>query len=287
MKTHFYALACALLASTIMTAPVNADDVQQITPLTSTSQNIAFEYSARKILGLVSEARAALDNKNKEDALNDVDMASHELDTVRNIRNYMEMTGAVFGRVFYGNGSSYYIPVADDTYAVRTYKRGPFWSSTKGTAVSDVKIVMFNLSIDPEKAATHLQNAQKDINDDDYKKASRELKDFVEESLNEVTTSEEPFAKLADNIYLTRVLLRQGNHDGARYTLRSAKSALKDYKKTLPSESDTTLDNMQQQIDALNNSLEKRDPGVMKKATDTVEKWWGNVKSWNKNRKDT
>lgn len=271
-----YVLAsCTIMGSTY--AP--AEDAQQITPVDSTQQNSAFEYSARKILGYASESRAALDDNNTQDAIDDLVMASEELGRIHDIKSYMEANGVMFGRVFYGDSRSYYIPVADDTYAVRSYKQGPFWSGKKGMAVSDVQLVLVNISIDPEKAAQHIHTAQKDIAHKDYSKAQTELNDLLEESIRTVASSEQPFTRLQDNVYLTRVLLAQRNYDGARYALKHAKSALDDYAKTL-AKPDARVNSMKLEIEALDKTIQQRDPSMLKQAEQKVEKWWKELKSW-------
>ncbi|HEU5047261.1 MAG TPA: YfdX family protein [Rickettsiales bacterium] len=279
MKTRSL-YAYALAACTAMGATqVVAADAQEVTPLNTTQGNSEFEYSARKILGYASEAQAALDDKDIQDANTDLDLAAQELDKIHSIKNYMEMNGAVFGRVFYGDSHSYYIPIADDTYAVRTYKQGPFWSSKKGMAVSDVKLVLVNIAIDPDKSTQRIHNAQNDVAQKDYSKAQTELANLLNESIHAVSSQEQPFTRLQDNIYLTRVLLRQNNYGGARYTLHNAKSALNEYAKTR-SEPDKKVSKLEKEIDILDKTIQKRDPSMMNKASAKVEEWWKELKSW-------
>lgn len=254
-------------------------------PVATHSQNPLFEYSARKILGFISEARVAASNEQKEVAIAYIDESLRELNSIRNARNYLEMMGVRFGRVLYGQESSYYIPIADDTYAVRTYARGPFWASHKGIAVRDVEMVNVNISINPEKATAHLQAAKEKINGGDYKAADTELKDLLDESLTETTATDQPLAKLQDNIYLARILIRQENYDGARYALKHAKNALNDYEKSLATpESRANADNLRNDIDTLDETIQKRDPTLLKKAADKVDGWWKKLKSWTRDK---
>jgi hypothetical protein len=145
--------------------------------------------------------------------------------------------------------------------------------------------VNVNISINPEKATAHLQAAKDKINGGDYKAADKELKGLLDESITETTATEQPLVKLQDNIYLARVLVRQENYDGARYAIKHAKDALNDYEKSLTtSESRADVDNMRQDIDTLNEIIARRDPDLLKKATDKVDAWWKKIKNWTRDK---
>lgn len=255
--------------------------------ISSHTENVAFEYSARKILGYASEARVALDNKQNDIATAYIDNAVNEMDKVRNTQNFLETVGIQFGRVYYGKNNSYYIPVADDSYAVRTYTKGPFWSANKTTAVRDVGVITVDISINPEKATEHLQEAKAKIEANDVTAASKELKNLLDESIRETTKVTEPLITSEDNIYLTRILIRQQNYDGARFTLKHAKAALKDYEATIKVPAHRAgINSLHKEIDNLDNTIKQKDPTLLQKSTDTVDKLWNDLKSWAKENKN-
>lgn len=276
-----------LSGASMATADTTGDkSVRKTTDLvTSRTENSVFEYSARKVLGFVSEARMSVSNKNKETALAYLDESLRELNAIRNTRDYLEMIGIRFGRVLYGESDSYYIPVADDTYAVRTYARGPFWSGDKATAVRDVELVSVDIAINPERAIAHLQSAKQKIDLSDWVGADSELKNMLDESIHETTATHQPFTRMQDNIYLTRILIRQHNYDGARFTLKHAKAALGEYEKTVTTpERRTNVENLRKEIDSLDDVIQRRDPTLLKKATDKVDQWWNDLKTWTREK---
>lgn len=251
--------------------------------ISSSTENTMFEHSARKILGYASEARVALDNKQNDLAATHVDNALNEMEKIRDTKSFLETLGVQFGRVLYGESNSYYIPIADDTYAVRTYAKGPFWSADKTTAVRDVELVTVDISINPEKATEHLRNAKTKISSNDILSASTELKNLLDESIRETTAVKQPFTQLQDNIYLTRILIRQHNYDGARYTLKHTKSSLSEYEKTITApEARASITALRKEIDAIENTIKKNDPTILQKSSSKVDKWWKDVKSWAK-----
>ncbi len=250
------------------------------TPVASQRDNPIFEYSARKMLGYVSEARVAIGHRQNETARIYIDNALHELRAIRNTRDYLESMGATFGRVLYGERGSYYIPIADDTYAVRTYARGPFWSRHKASAVRDVELVSVDIAINPERATAHLEAAKRHLHDGDHRRADTELEQLLAESIHETTSVRQPFTRLRDNIYLTRILIRQENYDGARYTLKHARKALDEYEKDAPVEHYAGITTLRQEINVLDNTIKQHDPNMLKKAGDKVEGWWEDLKRW-------
>lgn len=282
-------LTTILTISSVSNFAMSADTVtdqiakQPSAAVSTRTENAIFEYSARKILGYVSEARVALGNKQKTVANSYIDNALKEIDNIRNANNYLEMVGVQFGRILYGDSNSYYIPIADDTYAVRTYANGPFWSSDKTTAIKDVELITVDIAINPDKATTRLQAAKDKIAVNDYASASSELKSMLDESIRETTSTDQPFMKLQDNIYLTRVLIRQQNYDSARYTLKHAKAALSDYETTATTkERKDSIKTLHKEIDDLDNTIKKKDPTALQKAASKVDKWWNDIKSWAK-----
>lgn len=282
-----YGVLLVTLAGAFPITSAYADKItaQETVSVATHSQNVAFDYSARKMLGYVSEARTRLNNEHKGEAAAYLDSAIAELNSIRNTRSYLDAVGLHFGRVLYGENNSYYIPIADDTYAVRTYARGPFWTGTKASAVRDVQLVNVDIAINPEKAMAHLQMAKQQLSGGDFKTADNELRRLLDESLHQTTSVSQPFTRLQDNIYLTRVLLRQQNYDGARYTLRNAKAALSDYEKTIATpEARTSADNLHKEIVMLDETIQSRDPTLMREASDKVEHWWNDLKGWTKKK---
>ncbi len=276
-------------------SPSFAEDkiITQVTPkssavLASKTSSSVFEYSARKLLGYVSEARVILNDKQKNAAIIYIDEALREIQNISNTREYLEMSGVQFGRILYGKDSNYYIPISDDTYAMRTYANGPFWSSDKATAVRDVELVTFDIAIIPEKATLHLQEAKKKLETSDYKAASNELQQLLEESVHEVKSETQPFIKLRDNIYLTRILIRQQNYDGARYTLKYAKSALDEYEKSVTDDNlRTNVKNLRTEIESLDKTIKSKDPTLVQQSVAKIDKWWNDMKSWADIKTDT
>lgn len=269
---------------------IAADTAQQVAqqvtaPAATNTENPAFAYSARKMLGMVSEARIAIGNKSDEAAIAYIDESLRELDGIRNARDYLEMMGIRFGRVSYGADRSYYIPIADDTYAVRTYARGPFWSENKTTAVRDVDVVNIDIAINPEKSVAHLEAAKSKIGNKDYNGADSELKNLLDDSIHETTKTDQPLVRLQDNMYLTRILIRQENYSGARYTLKHAKAALNDYEKHVTDPARRTdVASLRSEIDSLDEVIQRRNPTLLKKAADKVDGWWEKLKAWTQDK---
>ncbi|MBN8532320.1 MAG: YfdX family protein [Alphaproteobacteria bacterium] len=275
----------ALALATAIHLPAQAAEVEKtVTPVATAPQNPVFEYSARKVLGYVSEARVASSNRQKDAAMSYIDAAQIELANIRNTKNHLETVGVRFGRVLYGDTGSYYIPIADDTYAVRSYAHGPFWSSDKAIAVRDVQLLNVDIAINPEKAIARLDTAKQKLGKDDWSAADDELEALLSESIRETASSGQPLTQLMDNIYLTRVLVRQSNFDGARYTLKHAKSALDDYEKTATDAQKTRATALRQEIDSLQATIDKRDPTMMQQAASKVDEWWTDLKAWTKEK---
>jgi hypothetical protein len=109
--------------------------------------------------------------------------------------------------------------------------------------VRDVEMVNVDIAINPEKAIAHLQAAKQKTGLGDWRAADLELKNLLDESIHETTAADQPFTRLQDNIYLTRILIRQENYDGARYTLKHAKAALSEYEKTVTTSARRTSEN--------------------------------------------
>jgi hypothetical protein len=271
----------------VYAADVRSDQIsnQLSSPLASYSKNPAFDYSARKILGYTSEARISLMAERKDQATAYINAARTELDKIHNTKNYLEMMGLPFGNVIYGDNGSYYIPIADDTYAVRNYEKGPFWSTNKTTAVRDVELVSIDISINPDKAQGYLQAAQNDINANNFKSADKDLGKLLNDSIHPTSTTEEPLARLLDNIYLTRVLIRQENYSGARYTLRNAKSALSDYEKNITApEARSSIHALKEEIDGLDAEIRENKPTLLQSASKKTDLWWAKLKSWTRQK---
>ena len=280
-------VSIALQSNIVAAADVKANQIsnQLTSPLSSYSKNPAFDYSARKILGYASEARISLEDERRDEAIAYINAAQLELDSIHNTRNYLEMMGLPFGRVLYGKDGNYYIPIADDTYAVRSYAKGPFWSIHKTTAVRDVELVNVDVSINPDKAQSYLLTAQKDISSNHLKSADKDLSSLLDDSIHPTTVTDEPLARLMDNIYLTRILIRQENYGGARFTLRNAKSALNDYEKNISApESRASIGDLRTQIDALDIEIQQNKPSLLHTASQKVDGWWNNLKLWTKQK---
>lgn len=273
-------VAVTALSSTALAAESVATTGQSLTPVSRSSANPLYEFSARKVLGYVSEAHVAINNQQKESAIASIDQAMNELHSIQDTKDYLETMGMRSGRVLYGTGSSYYIPIADDTYAVRSYTRGPFWSADKATAIRDVELVSMDISINPTTAATRLQNAKDALNKNEYNKADNELEALLKDTIHETTSVALPLTRLQDNIYLTRILVRQQNYDGARYTLKHAKSALEEYEQTASGERKQNLVTLRAEIERLDKTIEARDPTMLEKAAAKVDEWWENIKTW-------
>jgi hypothetical protein len=283
ISTYFAALAVSTLLSAPVFAAEDTDDqiARQSSAVAQSDANPAFALSGRKMLGYISEARVAIGKENKEVANALLDSALQELNSIRNTQDNLQMMQVPFGRVLYGQVNSYYIPIADDIYAIRSYAHGPFWSPNKATAVRDVELVNVNIAINPDKAEAHLEAAKQKIATDDFSEADKELSYLLNESIHQTAAAGQPYAKLQDNIYLTRVLMRQQNYEAARFTLKHAREALNDYDKTnLSPDQRADAENLRREMETMDATIQKRSPTMLSKATDKVEQWWKDLKAW-------
>ena len=92
---------------------------------------------------------------------------------------------------------------------------------------------------------------------------------------------------IIENEKITIIIFIAGkNYDGAKYALKHADKALDDMQNSDDYESHrTNIITLRQDVKDLQNYIEKRDPTMIQKADDKMDKWWQEMKNWSKSKK--
>lgn len=240
--------------------------------------------AAENFVRSVNLARVSIAMKNYDQARQHIARAREMLSVMRNASSdQRRVTGITSGRVTYQGDTTdqhRYFPVETGPVEVRQLGKGPLWAD-KGLAVTDADIVTLTVDLGSDDADKRLAAAETALNNGKYNDADDELENLISDVVSIDEKAAMPIDKARDNIALARNFVAAGNYDGARFALDHADDALSDV------EDDPAYNGRRQEIGAmrtnirtLQDTINKRDPTLMRRAGDQLNQWWNDIKSW-------
>jgi hypothetical protein len=233
-----------------------------------------------RVLDHVARARIALTNANTAEATKELDMAIAELGNVKEDNKNMQIQVISFdyGKTLITKSIS--IPITGS-------------KATFDSIMSNIKSIdMGNNSITSSKVEYILFNSsrkdlEKDLKDAKQAVASNNstLGDFnlVQWRARGVSKKNKdiPYLeKTGANIALARVMLQQKYYDAARSAVDEAESSLKEYRSTLKDANQKKqFGLMDDDLKAISKEIKKKDPSLIEKLDNSLDKWWQKVNS--------
>lgn len=192
------------------------------------------------------------------------------------------------GRIVYKYETEYkyhYFPIQTGPVQVKTMDSGPLWA-TNDLAVTDADIVYLTLDLTGDKAAMHLDAADKAINSGLMKEADIQLAQLTEAVVMVDSKVAMPSVKAHDNIALARNFIAGKNYEGASYALKHADDALDEMQKDNNNKARVAdIAMMRKDVSDLQAYIAKKDPNMIQKANVKMDKWWKDLNNWGKTAK--
>ena len=234
----------------------------------------------------INDARVALAMKNSELAKQHMTQARAMVVLIKNATaDQRRITEVQSGRVVYRYDTEYkyhYFPLQTGPVQVKQLDNGPMWAKND-LAVTDADIVYLTLDLNGDKAETYLNEAEAAVASGDLNAADNRLAQLTDAVVSVEGKVPMPGVKAYDNIALARNFIAARNYEGAGYALKHADVALDDMQKN---EHDKTrlaeVARMRKDVDNLQQYVAQKDPSMSDKALAKMDKWWQELKHWEK-----
>jgi nitrate reductase assembly molybdenum cofactor insertion protein NarJ len=225
-------------------------------------------YDVSDLLNAASEARAAVESQNQQDALFHVDHAiqkAQDAETAapdtRFIPIYTELDRySVVGPI-----------LNQRTSAQNTQGE----TANRGAAVLDVQGQYTTAGLDVQAAKDHLTAARQAINQREWQKAAAAL-DAVQDGVVVTTvTADLPLLRARENMIVAREAAETGNYGEVRAALTSASNALREYENAQGRHANEAR-MLQSQIDSYGRTVQQNHSDAVSK----IDSWWNQVADW-------
>lgn len=232
----------------------------------------------------INFARVALAMKN-------TDLAKQHITQARNLMTVIKgataeqriITEVESGRIVYKYDTEHkyhYFPIQTGPVQVKTMDSGPVWA-TNDLAVTDADIVYLTLDLTGDKAETHINEAEAAISAANLKLADDHLAQLTDSVVKIDSRVALPSVKARDNIALARNFIAGKNYEGASYALKHADDALDQMQKDTSNKARLNdIGAMRKDVSDLQEYISKKDPTMIQKANDKMDKWWKDLNNW-------
>ena len=238
--------------------------------------------SAAQFVHLLSQARYSINIKDTESATRFVREALNIGESLA--KATAPVRGVQTGRVDYDlndDDDDHFYRIDAGAVTNKQVGLGPFWADKKGLAVKDAEVVYLTVDLREADFREDLNEALKDLANNDLEDADDEISDVIEEVASIDAQESAPEIKARDNLELANHYMEAQNYDGARYPLKHARDALETMKNDDRFKGqETQINNYLSEIDKTEEVIAKKDPTALEKMQQNVESWWNDMKEW-------
>ena len=277
-------------------ARIKADVKATPTAELNQQERQAVSLAGRRLLRHVDKARSAIQAKNKDDALNQVNQGLTLVKVIEQaIPEYTVNATIKAGSVEYVDTDQVkdlIVPIFDELGRVSVL--GPIKAAKKDVTKkdaakepkdTDISVieaveqdetqVWLNVAL----AKSSLLTAEKALMDDKLEAADLDLTVLQAQGVTLVFDEAElPLVAARENLMLARVRLDEQHLQEARAALQEAATMLTAYEKTAQEPAAKKAQGLREEMSVLSQTIEQDQTG----ATDKIDQWWDQLAHWNK-----
>lgn len=276
MKKGILLLTVAAFAACGLQAQDNGNSNQTSNTNSSSAQSSsnAGPKEAASRLGFdmlknTNNARTAIANKNKQEALNDINAATNDLQKARSDQNSKIIP-------LYQEFAS--VSVIAPVKAEQKKNAANSKSANVPDTVHQVSGSYSVMEVDTDGATAHLNAAKKALNNGDWNTADRDLAAVQDGVVFASYKSDMPLVRAQENLILARQDVNKGNYHAAHAALASSAKALGAYVQEGGTHA-SDAKNLQQQIQSYDQNIVNSHSNADSK----INGWWNTASNWLQN----
>ena len=270
--------------NTRITANVEMQPVPELSP----SEELGLSRAAGRILWHVRDARIAIQNKNSEQAKQEIQKGQLLVQIVeRTVPEAKVKTIIKSGDLTYEDVDQVkplLIPIHDELEKVSVI--GPLLQSRKETAqkqagtgpvaITDSDLAYTRVLLDVANVRTGLKMASEQLGKGNMEQADDALAGVQNQVVLRYVEADLPLVAVSENLILAKVRAEQDDASGAQAALKAAADDLQQYSKSAKEARSKEAQKLSQDIRSFASSVDKN----LEQAGDKIENWWGQVNGW-------
>jgi hypothetical protein len=264
-----------------------ANSVQPNTALKSVSMKAdSQEYKsmlneAFAMMGYVSVANMALTYDMTPEAAENVQKALTIARKLEGQTNQLNADMIKLGKLKYhsanGNTHDYWLPLVNDTFAIKNLDAGYLNAKDPTTVEDDAQIDHMKINLNVKDVRDSLEKAATAISNRNYDYAQEALVNAQESTYTDVSVHETPLVTAHDNLALARELANSNDYNGASFALGHAKDALKEYQQTTTKKNSAKVGRIKKEISSMQADIARDKASISANIQKRIGVWMHNI----------